>query len=123
MMQLIYLIGIVDDLKGFLVVTGILGVIASFIFTGICLVCIAEGNENSWIKSITKKVFFATLFSALLSVLIPSSKTIAAMCLIPAIASNEQIQNIGGNTLKILEEYSRQWLEEIVEDKQKKEQK
>lgn len=59
------------------------------------------------------------LISALLTVFIPESKTLASMYVIPAVVNNEQIQNIGKNGLESLELLTKQWVDELREEKSK----
>lgn len=49
-----------------------------------------------------------------IAVFVPSSKTIAAMYVLPAIVNNEHIQNSTGNALEALENLTKEWLKDTV---------
>ena len=110
---MIYLIGIVDHVRDF-------SVLFLFIFTGIFLAFLirylADGDK---IPHLGTLAFLTVLFSFIL-IFTPSSKTLAAMYVIPAVVNNEQIQNIGKNGLESLELLTKQWVDELREGKSKK---
>lgn len=110
---MIYLIGIADHVRDF-------SVLFLFIFTGIFLVFfiryLADGDKIPYLRTLA---FLTVLFSSLL-IFTPSSKTLAAMYVIPAVVNNEQIQNIGKNGLESLELLTKQWVKELREEKSKK---
>lgn len=111
---MIYLIGVADHVRDF-------SVLSLFIITGIFLVFLvrylAEDEKVPYLGTLT---FSAALFSSLL-IFTPSSKTLAAMYVIPAVVNNEQIQNISKNGLESLELLTKQWVDELREEKSKKE--
>lgn len=57
------------------------------------------------------------IFSLLMWVALPSTKQMAAIYVVPKMANNEDFQEIAGNSIDILKEYTRQWLEELTETK------
>ena len=108
--MMIYLIGMADHVRVFFVVS-------LFIIVGIFLLFLARYLVDSdKIPNLGTLIFSAALFSSLL-IFIPNSKTLAAMYVIPAVVNNEQIQNIGKNGLKSLELLTKQWVDELREEK------
>lgn len=67
-----------------------------------------------------KRIAVCFICCILINVFTPSSKTIAAMYLIPAIVNNEHIQNSTSNALKMLEELTKEWLEDFIKKESKK---
>lgn len=64
-----------------------------------------------------KLMLCVAFISAFIAIFTPTSKTVAAMFLIPAIVNNEQVQNISHNSLKLLESLTEEWAEELRPDK------
>lgn len=112
---LIYLIGIADNLREMssLAILGLFCLSIPMAYLSI------EGEKVvTWaLKCI---VFPSFVMSVLLIAFVPSSKTLAAMYVIPAVVNNEQIQNIGKNGLESLELLTKQWVDELREEKSKK---
>lgn len=108
--MMIYLIGIADHVRDF-------SVLFLFIFTGIFLVFLirylVDGDKIPYLRTLA---FLIVLFSSLL-IFTPSSKTLAAMYVIPAVVNNEQIKNIGKNGLESLELLTKQWVDELRKEK------
>lgn len=73
-----------------------------------------DANLMRRAKHLLKISAAAGLISVLLVTFIPSSKTLAAMYVLPAIAKNEQLQNFAGNSLKALELLSKQWVKDLT---------
>lgn len=71
-------------------------------------------------RAIKVVVVHVILISALLTVFIPDSKTLAAMYVIPAVVNNEQIQNISKNGIESLELLTKQWVDDLRKGKSKK---
>lgn len=76
-------------------------------------------DEKKKRNRLVAKVFSALVLFALLFSITPSTKLAAAMFVIPAIANNENLQNIGENTLNGLEKLTEQWLQELSEGDKK----
>ena len=110
---MIYLICIVDHVRVFFVVS-------LFIIVGIFLLFLARYLvEDKKVPCFGTLAFLTGLLSLIL-IFTPSSKTLAAMYVIPAVVNNEQIQNIGKNGLESLELLTKQWVDELREEKSKK---
>lgn len=50
-----------------------------------------------------------------LTVLTPSSKTVAAMIILPRVVENEQVRNITDNSLRVLEKLTAEWVHDMAE--------
>ena len=68
-------------------------------------------------KSVLKLLCVIVVVCGSIAVFIPSSKTIAAMYVLPAIVNNEHIQNSTGNALEALENLTKEWLKDTVKSK------
>lgn len=110
---MIYFIGIVDHVRDFSAISLILLFVIFLIF----FVCFVEYDDKiPYLRAIT----FSAVILSLLLILVPNSKTLASMYVIPAVLNNEQIQNIGKNELESLELLTKQWVDELREEKSKK---
>ena len=123
----IYLISLADKVRAF----SETAIFLSFLFIGILSVfwvigknesCKTEDDEKSLKKLgiYLKRITICFICCVLINVFTPSSKTIAAMYLIPAIVNNEHIQNSTSNALKMLEELTKEWLEDFIKKESKK---
>ena len=80
-------------------------------------------GESCDTKSITKtrKISLCVaLFFGAIAMLLPTTKQMAAIYVVPAIANNEKIQQIGGKTLDIsnqLLDLTKEYLQEKAENK------
>ena len=111
----IYIIGIMDNISHFFFFLGALFV-AIGISCGVFFIVSKEEYEGNlfgrglrW----AKRLLLAGFICILTNMFIPSSKTAAAMFLLPAIANNENIQAIGDNSIKILRALTEQWMMEL----------
>ena len=111
--MMIYLIGVAGNVRAFSVVSLLIIIAIFLVFLARYL---ADGDK---IPHLGTLIFSAALFSSLL-IFIPNSKTLAAMYVIPAVVNNEQIQNISKNGLESLDLLTKQWVDELREEKSKK---
>lgn len=121
---MIYGIGILDGVKGFFVVMIFISALylILIIFSALHKKDMGETeteDEKKKRNRLVAKVFSALVLFALLFNITPSTKLAAAMFVIPAIANNEKLQNIGENTLNGLEKLTEQWMQELVESDKK----
>jgi hypothetical protein len=90
---LIYLFGIVDDVRMMCIFIGIISAIA---FLGLYISCMIDLSENQAISLAVSKTRNRSGIAAIITiscgVLIPDSKTLAAMVVVPAIMRSEPIQ-------------------------------
>ena len=89
---IIYLLSIVEDLKLLLLIYGLLGLtVIGVVF----LLLVLEEELKNFLENnlkILKKIIISLVVSLVLFILMPDSKTIAAMYLIPKIVNNEQVK-------------------------------
>lgn len=98
-----------------------------------CILFISIANYNSYsksekikIKTLKKYVRLCILLAScfgLLSLVCPSTKTLATMYVLPKIANNEDIQHTVNDNLKSLRFLSERWLIELMQGNDKKEGK
>jgi len=74
----------------------------------------SEAEQAKFVARITMAI---TIVCGSIAVFVPSSKTIAAMYVLPAIVNNEHIQNSTGNALEALENLTKEWLKDTVKSK------
>ena len=74
-------------------------------------------------KKATYILGISLIFSTLLACAIPSTKEAAVIYLIPTIVNNEKVQNIGKNSLEILEKYTQDWIQDLTKKETKKNDK
>jgi len=104
----------------------LLGVAKAFtILAGGCcaastIVLIASIVDNWYpkYKKVYKKIIIPSILTFLLAgtiaTLAPSTKQMCAIYLIPKIANNEKIQNIGDKSLTLIEQKFEEWVDDIT---------
>ena len=113
----IYLVSLADkivDPAGYIAI--VIFVIFLFVASITLGVCDTQ-EEIKKAKSVLKLLCITMVVCGSLAVFIPSSKTIAAMYVLPAIVNNEHIQNSTGNALEALENLTKEWLKDTVKSK------
>ena len=114
MMWMIYLIGSIDGFLGMFVV----GAIACLATAGMISLLIANGDiQERW--PVVKKLMVAAAIFIVIFVVTPNSKTIAAMYLLPKIASNEHVKAIPDKALTALEKKLDGYIESIGDKSEK----
>ena len=116
MAWLIYLMEVVDGIK---VVSGI---VAGISICGLIIMLIAYGSEcvsygdkedrKTYARLARSLAIPAALF-ATVSVFTPSSKTMAAMYLMPRVVENEQVQQLPDKVLKVMNGRLDKWIDEM----------
>lgn len=113
----VYLVDIVDKLVS---ISGLVSLLLFLLALFLLYVSIdedADGEIRRDAKGLLKKLVLPVLVIFFLAyLLVPRPKTLAAMYVIPAVANNEQIQNISKNGLDSLELLTKQWVEELREE-------
>lgn len=120
----VYLISQADTIKSILteitcitVIVWVITCLSFIIGTTIASDDIDKGSPAEQYVLICKKLCFRIwifpLFFSLTLAITPSTKTLAVSYLIPAIVNNEKIQSISSNTLQLLEQYTKQYLEDL----------
>jgi len=111
----IYLVGTVDGMRTMLIVTGILSGIVAMVsimayFDPHYLRDVNSIRKIGWLCVVSTILL---IVNSLVYVVIPDSKTLSAMIVIPKVVENPRIANIGDKSLSILEEKVQQWLESV----------
>ena len=95
---LIYFIGIADKVgEVFAFISIALFSFSAFLFIGVI-------EEQLDINTFKKYVLIASI-CGLIAIFTPSSKTVAAMVVIPPIVNNEQVQQLPNNVLEFINDY------------------
>lgn len=113
---IIYLISICDDVN---VVAGTLMVLSLVTFIGCSLIWIRAVDDFSEDqKKFLKKIHFlaarALAISVIIGVFIPDTKQMAAIYVIPKVAENEKVQEIGDGLMGLADE----WIKELSPKKE-----
>lgn len=64
---------------------------------------------------LAKKAIFAILFFGFIAAAIPSTKTVAAMCVLPAIVNNENVQALPNDILEFVRSLIQEYTSDIKE--------
>ena len=106
----IYLIGILDNVQQACLAMSVFGGIAASI---IFILTTLEQTFDEWKKcfAIALVVF---LIGSVGAIFTPSSKSAAAIYLIPKIANNEQVQQVPENALRLLNTKLQEWLQDSI---------
>jgi hypothetical protein len=123
----IYFISIADNIRDVITVVSVFSVLIGIVgLTGyiVCLCSDDDCAENIPIfRKILKSCIVAICISSLMSIVVPSSKSLAAIIIIPKIVNNEKVQDITDNTLNILQSLTVKWVNDLNSNKEKTEQK
>ena len=111
----IYLISLADDFSFFLLIVSVLSLFV-VIFSFPAIDCCIDREAIHKIKQWQKRAAIIFITALSLVTVVPSSKTIAAMYLVPAIVNNKHLQNSAGNALEFLEELTKKWLKDTVKN-------
>jgi len=76
----------------------------------------ADDNTAKAVMRFMKTAIALFVFFLLSAVFIPSTKEMAAIYIFPKMASNEQVQQIGKDSLDILTGYAEKWKQEILSE-------
>lgn len=108
----IYLMDMVDRLRSVVGATLTAAVTIGFILTLFSnLAPVDEGDRKT--MTFMMKICLGVFVSCVpIFILTPDSKTIAAMVVVPAIVENQRVQNLGDNSMKLIEEKMKAWLDE-----------
>ena len=108
---MIYWISRLDGLREGLLIIGALGFIICTTITiyGVCM------YDNFFFKNTMVYGIFCILFMFGVQIFVPRTREVVAMIVIPKIANNEKIKNIGNDIYKI----GIEWLNELKPNKQK----
>ena len=114
----IYFIGILDNIIGAWIALSTISGMSLFIFLIIYIHSAMDGIDDLLETYEKTKTFIILSFLSLILFLIlaiftPSSKLVATIYLAPKIISNEEVQKIPDNALKLLNSKMEAWIEDI----------
>lgn len=117
----VYAIGILDNVTA---ASGGMMFMAGFVAMAsiIWMFCALDSGSTYHIQNAKRMLLGAIcifLIFGAVHTLLPSTRLAAAMLLVPAIANNEDVQQIGGNSLEALRKLTEQWLIELQSEKPK----
>ena len=85
-----------------------------FSFVGLCLSATAfNGDCSFWWPTTILPIGF---FFILVGLFVPTQKEAAAIWLVPTMVNNEKLTNISSNTLSIVDEYTKEYLADLLKD-------
>lgn len=111
----IYLIGLVDELKEIASALMVLSLIALVTTVLVCIVFMNDDEISKPFKKLSVGAAWICGISLVLNLFVPSSKTIIAMVTVPAVVNNAEVQKLPTNLIRFINEY----LEEGVQKNQK----
>lgn len=122
MMWWIYLLSEINSIIGFM--GFVAAMLTAFILFGSIFVAIEftgygmldESFPKKW-KRYVKYGSFIIIPFTILSLLLPDSKTIAAMIIIPHIVENKTLQGIGSKATTVLEGKLDEWMKDVTKAK------
>lgn len=110
----IYLITVVDSVQVVAILAAVVGVISLFILIGLVVGSKMSDNSVADKKDITeaakifRKIVISCAIIATAGALVPNSKELAAIYLIPKIVNNEQAQQLPDNLLKLVNDWAKE---------------
>jgi hypothetical protein len=119
----LYFILILDNIRNMFILLLVLGCIGLVVYTIAYYVNFYQSKEDNdktceaLLVPVTRslKIFVSVcIVSTLVLSFLPSTKQMAVIYLVPKIVNNEQVQNIAGTSLKILEGYTQKYLDELA---------
>lgn len=113
----IYLISVVGDVGCVLVSLGIVGLVVGATFASVSFVMSEAGDAMGQASlKYTKALLLASSALLVIGTLIPSTRTIAAMYVIPPIVNNEKVQQLPNELLDLAGEWVKSTKEELSND-------
>lgn len=112
----IYLVSLADKIVDPAGCIACIAFVVLLFVASISLACCDDQEEIKKAKIALKLLCVIVVVCGSFAVFIPSSKTIAAMYVLPAIVNNEHIQNATGNTLEFLEKLTKDWLKDTIKE-------
>lgn len=97
----IYLIDVCGSLKALFITSA---VVASIVALWMCF-CLLEAYDEEYTLRKVKQSACAAAFFALGATLTPSSSTLVAMYVLPAIVNNDRVQSISADLMKLAEKW------------------
>lgn len=110
-----------DSLNTWLWIVVIISGLASMVAVLAAMIATATRDRCAvYLRRIAKYVVTVFFVFGTGSVLVPTTKEMVAIYVVPAIANNEQVRSIPDTALKLADEYLKQKLDELIGEKHKK---
>jgi len=113
----LYLILMLDNIKDLLSPIFAFSVISFFACSVALVIAMAEEQEDFVLnfKKAYKIIILTAIVSSLLLAVVPNTKQMATIYLLPKLVNNEEVQAIAGDSLKILKELTSKTLCELTD--------
>jgi hypothetical protein len=112
----IYLVSLADKIVKPASFIAVCSLVFIFVLCVMMFVACNAGVEIKKQKSALKVSCVLLFATGAIALFVPSSNTIAAMYILPAIVNNDHIQNSTGNALEALENLTKEWLNDTVKN-------
>lgn len=120
---IIYSLGVVDNINAVLTFLFVVLLIVTITVIGIRIAAFIEPHmfqeeEIVKVNKTSKHLCVSLGIFTILAIFIPSSKTIAAMYLVPKIANNQNVNQLPDKLLKVVNVKLDEWVEELSKKKE-----
>ena len=113
----VYLIGILDNIHG---VLGVLIFVSVLVIGTMGIAVFLNCQDNSDIPDgfwkYAKRALLILIFLVASKALLPDTKLLAAMYIIPAVVNNEKVATMGTNLLETLTALTNKWMKDVVKE-------
>lgn len=113
----VYLIGILDSIHAMLGVS----IFASILVIGTIGIAVFECCHDSsdipdgfW--KYAKRTLLILIFLVVSKTLLPDTKLLAAMYIVPAVVNNEKVATMGTNLLETLTALTNKWMKDVIKE-------
>ena len=110
--SMVYFAGIADSVRVFFAFLVVVNMVAAVVFFILSVDISDDIPKKTTIKGITTAAVFAMLF-AFLAAITPSTKTVAAMYVLPAVASSEAVQKLPAEAAGLALDWVKERREEL----------
>ena len=113
----VYLIGILDSIHamlGYLIFASVAVIGAAGL--AVFLNCQDSSDIPDGFWKHAKRALLILMFLVASKTLLPDTKLLAAMYIIPAVVNNEKVATMGTNLLETLTALTNKWMKEIIEE-------
>lgn len=111
----VYLIGILDNIHGVLGVSIFLSVLViGTMGIAVFMSCHDSSDIPDGFWKYVKRALLILMFLVASKTLLPDTKLLAAMYIIPAVVNNEKVATMGTNLLETLTALTNKWMKDVV---------
>lgn len=113
----VYLIGILDNIHGVLGVSIFLSVLViGTMGIAVFMNCHDSSDIPDGLWKYAKRALLILMFLVASKTLLPDTKLLAAMYIIPAVVNNEKVATMGTNLLETLTALTNKWMKDVVKE-------